>query len=124
MVEKKECDNCKNKFKQAKLHKHYSGTKWCKRCLRKHGNNKFYIPKIKGQKEDRKFIKMTMTEDEKKELWSSYIRMGMSEEQATLKIKKTQNYLFWQQRRRMWNKPLDKKEDVNKNLIEGLKNAK
>jgi hypothetical protein len=93
--------------------------KICWHCDKKIGHNKFYNPKINGSKQKIKFMRLTMNEDEKNELWQSLIRIGLSEEQARIRVRNLQNRLFWQQRNRMFNQNKTQSE-LNKNFLAGL----
>jgi hypothetical protein len=64
-------------------------------------------------------MRLTMNEDEKNELWQSLIRIGLSEEQARIRVRNLQNRLFWQQRNRMFNQNKTQSE-LNKNFLAGL----
>lgn len=123
MTQRKECDKCQKPTRIGILILHKpTGEKRCSRCIRKYGQNRFYEPKINGAIQKRKFIKMTLTQDEKRELWDSYTKLGLSEEQIRQKIRYTQNHLFLMQRRRMFLAPKKiELEEPNKKFLEGLK---
>jgi hypothetical protein len=122
---KKECEKCHKLFRQGKLRRHRLNNQlWCRRCLNKYGENKFYIPK-----EERNVFKPTLNWEEKQVLFREYISQGLSPEASIHKVRNRCKYLWWFNRRlRFLN---NRKEQIDKNrrieirqkLLAGLKNG-
>lgn len=92
----------------------------CRQCDKRIGTNIFYEPNIKGEKKKtKKYCRnksRNFKNDEKEFLTKKNLKNGLTYEESKIKIKN-----FIEDLRRINRK--EKKEDLNKKLIEGLKNA-
>lgn len=118
MVVKKECEKCGRKVRPRCLHIHKPrGERRCGRCIKKYGQNKFYIPK-----EERRKGKFELTMDERQALFRVLISKGLNEEQAKFRINNRQRYLRGFKRNSIMNKIKEKesRENLKKKFLEGL----
>ena len=128
MNKKEVCPECKRTLRTKNfIFNRLVKKRICRRCDKKIGTNKFYVPFSK--KLD--FIsKYSITEVEKKKLWGKYVKEGCSYQQAWRKV----NYLIYNLREQKKIKAaqrkgeyLDKmkkqeqKQEMKKKFVEGLK---
>ena len=124
MVKRVECPECHEQKKLARFR--YNPVKEkriCYDCDKRIGHNKFFNQEVNGGKERNKFMRLQMTDDEKKELWISLVKTGMSEEQARWRVNSLNYRLKMQERRRMFTWSKVRKEEsnnINKKFLEGL----
>lgn len=118
---KRECEKCNKVYR--KVFKNKNGIYMCGYCRKLWGTNPFYLPpKIRGEKENKKWMDMNLKEEEIKALWKQYKLRGLSDQEASRRVKHRQRYLKWFSRTRMKRKIQETKSEMNKKLLEDLKN--
>ncbi len=128
MNKKEVCPECKRTLRTKNfIFNRLVKKRICNRCNKKIGTNIFYVP----FKEKADFISQySISEVEKKKLWSKYVKEGCSYKQAWRKV----NYLIYGLRKQKKIKAaqrkgeyLDKmykqeqKQEMKKKFVEGLK---
>lgn len=91
MTNKKECEECKKKFRSCKVQKAKDGRKLCTMCRKRLVTNPFYIPL---QQKGKGYIsKYSISDEEKSILYKKLIREGKNSQQAWKLINSRVNML-------------------------------
>jgi hypothetical protein len=120
------CSKCGKIFRFCKLSTYKpTGELRCYNCIRKYGQNKYYVPIIKGINDKSRFLRYDLTEDEKKSLWIELVKRGISPEEASYRVKNRTRYIYWFQKHKYFEKIKMEREKLerNKQFLEGLKNG-
>jgi len=101
---KRECAKCGEKVRRRNSLRYKPTGEWrCKNCIRKYGQNRFYLPPENRSKSDNN----DLSRDEKQALFHILVAKGLSPEKANYRIRNRQRYLGWFRR----NKVLEKIKD-------------
>ena len=98
---KRECAKCGEKVRWKNSLRYKPTGEWrCKKCIRKYGQNKFYLL----PEERNKFNPHGLNLDERQALFGILVQKGLSSAQANYRIKNRQKYLNWFGRNKMVTK--------------------
>lgn len=115
---KERCEKCGRmlRIKHFVINK-VTGEKMCTMCDKRIGSNKFYIPKEQRRERIQRISRFNITDDEKKVIAR---KSGWNKVNQDLKILDSMKKRKSKERREQHEEEI-KKKDMNKKLIEGLK---